>query len=53
MKNDDNAIRRLTSPKKKVSCHYYINQSGKIIQMVPDKYIAWHAGISSWKKINY
>ena len=50
MKNDDNAIRRLTSPKKKVSCHYYINQSGKIIQMVPDKYIAWHAGISSWKK---
>ena len=50
MKNDNDAIERLTSQKKKVSCHYYINKSGKITQMVPDRYVAWHAGISFWKK---
>ena len=39
-----------------VSCHYYITKSGKLIQMVPDLYIAWHAGESYWgndKSINY
>ena len=50
MKNDKLAIRKLTSFNSKVSCHYYISSSGKLIQMVPDLYIAWHAGESSWKK---
>ena len=48
MKNDKLAIKKLTSLNSNVSCHYYITGSGKIIQMVPDLYIAWHAGISSW-----
>ena len=50
MTNDRSAIKKLTSFNSNVSCHYYITRSGKIIQMVPDLYIAWHAGISYWGK---
>jgi N-acetylmuramoyl-L-alanine amidase len=50
MKNDKEAIRRLTDIKSSVSCHYFINQNGKITLIVPDSYIAWHAGKSRWKK---
>ena len=56
MKNDKYAIKKLTSLNSNVSCHYYITAYGKIIQMVPDLYIAWHAGKSSWhnyKSLNY
>ena len=56
MKNDKLAIRRLTSFNSNVSCHYYITRSGKLIGMVPDLYIAWHAGNSNWmndKSLNY
>jgi N-acetylmuramoyl-L-alanine amidase len=49
MKNDRSAIKKLTSSNSNVSCHYYITSNGKLIQMVPDLYIAWHAGKSSWK----
>ena len=50
MQNDKLAIKKLTSETSKVSCHYYINKNGKLIQMVPELYISWHAGISNWKK---
>ena len=50
MRNDRSAIKKLTSSNSNVSCHYYITKSGKVIQMVPDLYIAWHAGTSSWGK---
>jgi len=56
MKNDKLAIKKLTSFNSNVSCHYYINKSGKLIKMVPDLYVAWHAGKSCWgnhKSINY
>jgi N-acetylmuramoyl-L-alanine amidase len=53
MKNELIAINRLTDIKSKVSCHYFIKNSGEIITMVPDLYIAWHAGVSSWKKYNH
>ena len=48
MKSDKSAIKRLTDINSKVSCHYYIDLKGSIIQMVPDSYVAWHAGKSSW-----
>jgi len=48
MKSDISAIKRLTDINSKVSCHYYIDLKGSIIQMVPNLYIAWHAGKSSW-----
>ena len=50
MQSEIESIKRLKSPKFKVSCHYLINRKGKIIQMVDDKKIAWHAGKSKWKK---
>ena len=53
MKNDKSAIKKLTSFNSIVSCHYYINESGNLIQMVPDLYIAWHAGISRWEKFKF
>ena len=52
MKSDRLAIKRLTNFNSNVSCHYYIDERGKLIQLVPDLYIAWHAGISCWKKDN-
>ena len=51
MQSEIESIKRLKSNKYKVSCHYLINRGGKIIQMVKDKKIAWHAGKSKWKKL--
>ena len=53
MKNENNAIKRLTSEKSKVSSHYFIKNNGEILSLVPDIYNAWHAGVSSWQKYNY
>jgi len=52
MKNDNLAIKKLTSEKSKVSCHFYINKNGELIEIVPESYIAWHAGKSKWGKDN-
>jgi N-acetylmuramoyl-L-alanine amidase len=50
MKSESAAIKRLTNINSKVSCHYFIKFNGDILRIVPDLYVAWHAGISSWKK---
>ena len=50
MKRENDAIKKLTSKKSKVSCHYLIKSNGEILIFVPELYIAWHAGISLWKK---
>ncbi len=49
MKKEVDAINRLINPKTKVSSHYLIKNNGEILKLVPDLYIAWHAGISDWK----
>lgn len=49
MNSDKSAIKKLTDIKSKVSTHYYVTKMGKLIQIVPDLYVAWHAGKSSWK----
>ena len=49
MKSELKALQRLTSSKSNVSCNYFIGSKGNIIQVVPDEYASWHAGISSWK----
>ena len=48
MKNEKEALNRLTSSKSKVSSHYFIKKNGEILNLVPDLYVAWHAGVSSW-----
>ena len=50
MKKERDAIKKLTDHKSKVSSHYLIKKNGKILTLVPELYIAWHAGISCWKK---
>jgi N-acetylmuramoyl-L-alanine amidase len=49
MRTEKAAIKRLTNYKSEVSSHYLIKQTGEIITLVPDLYIAWHAGKSRWK----
>ena len=49
MKNETDAIKKLTNFKSNVSCHYFIKKKGEILLMVPDLYISWHAGKSKWK----
>ena len=53
MKSEAAAIKRLTSFNSKVSCHYFVKTNGEILRIVPDSYIAWHAGTSSWKNDNF
>jgi len=53
MKKESEAIKRLTDTKSKVSCHYLIKNNGEIVAMVPDLYVAWHAGLSSWKNFRF
>ena len=49
MKNESNAMKRLIDIQSEVSCHYLIKNNGEIVKILPDLYIAWHAGKSSWK----
>ena len=48
MKKESEAINRLTNIQSEVSCHYLIKSNGEIITIVPESYIAWHAGKSLW-----
>jgi len=50
MQSEIESIKRLKNPNFKVSCHYLINRNGKILRMVKDSHIAWHAGKSKWGK---
>ena len=49
MKKESDSIKRLTNIQSEVSSHYLIKKNGEIVVMVPDLYVAWHAGKSSWK----
>ena len=49
MKSQPKALERLCDSSSKVSAHYFIKDNGKLVNLVPDLYEAWHAGKSSWK----
>ena len=53
MKKESNAIKKLTSLGSDVSCHYFIKKNGETLILVPDLYIAWHAGKSQWKHYKF
>ena len=53
MKRENDAINLLTSFNSKLSSHYFIKKNGEILTLVPDLYVAWHAGVSAWKKYNF
>jgi N-acetylmuramoyl-L-alanine amidase len=44
----DDALHRLCDPSARVSSHYLVHENGAIVQMVPERLRAWHAGVSSW-----
>jgi N-acetylmuramoyl-L-alanine amidase len=50
MKKESEAINRLTNLQSEVSCHFFIKNNGEIIKIVPETYVAWHAGKSSWER---
>jgi N-acetylmuramoyl-L-alanine amidase len=49
MRKESDAINRLTNIQSEVSSHYLIQRNGTINVIVPDLYVAWHAGKSFWK----
>ena len=49
MTTESASLNRLTNPQSEVSSHYLIKNNGEVVMMVPDLYIAWHAGKSYWK----
>ena len=48
MKSEKAALNRLTKIQSQDSAHYFIKKNGNILRMVPDLYVAWHAGFSQW-----
>jgi N-acetylmuramoyl-L-alanine amidase len=49
MVDADTAIARLRSPAAEVSAHYVVEETGRIVQLVPEARRAWHAGQASWE----
>jgi N-acetylmuramoyl-L-alanine amidase len=43
------AIERLRDPAARVSCHYLVEEDGRVLRMVPEERRAWHAGVSYWR----
>jgi len=52
MKNFQSAVEKLKDPNSGVSSHYVISRSGRILELVKPRDIAWHAGVSAWRGIN-
>ena len=52
MKDAASAIERLCDPDARVSCHYLIDEDGKVLRMVPEEKRAWHSGRSYWRGIH-
>ena len=44
----DEALAWLCDPASSVSCHYFVFEDGRIVQLVPEARRAWHAGAGSW-----
>ena len=52
MQSEIESLKKLCNPKSNVSCHFFINRSGKIFNLVPEEKIAWHAGQSRWGNLS-
>lgn len=42
------ALERLCDPEAKVSAHYFIDEDGRVLQLVEEARRAWHAGVAYW-----
>src|SRR5262249_43036956 len=50
MQTGEDALARLTDRSAKVSSHYFVDEDGRVLQLVSEHQRAWHAGESSWKR---
>lgn len=48
MASAEKAVEWLTVAESRVSCHYFICEDGQILQLLPERLRAWHAGLSEW-----
>lgn len=48
MPTAEGALELLCSPIREVSAHYFVEEDGRILQLVPEERRAWHAGVSYW-----
>lgn len=48
MPTAEGALELLCSPVREVSAHYFVEESGRVLQLVPEERRAWHAGVSYW-----
>jgi N-acetylmuramoyl-L-alanine amidase len=49
MMSGEEALARLRDPVAKVSCHYLVEEDGRVFRLLPEERRAWHAGVSSWR----
>ncbi len=49
MTSAESARELLCSAESGVSCHYLVDEDGRITQMVGEEMRAWHAGVSCWQ----
>jgi N-acetylmuramoyl-L-alanine amidase len=52
MRDAESAIARLRDPEARVSCHYLIDEDGRVLRMVAEENRAWHAGLSYWRGVH-
>src|SRR3974390_2070758 len=49
MKATEAALERLCAPVARVSSHYLVFEDGRVVQLVPERARAYHAGESCWE----
>jgi N-acetylmuramoyl-L-alanine amidase len=49
MRTGAEALARLCDAASRVSCHYLIEEDGRIFALAPEGKRAWHAGVGAWK----
>ncbi len=49
MESGEAALDWLCCEESGVSCHYFVHEDGRIVQLVPESKRAWHAGKSCWQ----
>jgi len=48
MPDADQALAWLRNPESGVSCHFFVFEDGRVVQLVSEERRAWHAGLSRW-----
>ncbi len=50
MPDTGEALQWLCNPISDVSAHYFVFEDGRVLQLVPERRRAWHAGVAGWQK---